>query len=117
MQNPSDPLSQLAQHLENRRSACGGDPTKSYTARLLLQGPNAFLKKIGEEATEVVMAAKDTQPGGATDALVNEMADLWFHCVLALGYYGLSPQAVFDVLEKRKGLSGLEEKAKRQAQS
>ena len=78
-------------------------------------GPDAFLKKIGEEATETVMAAKDIDNGGDSTKLVNEVADLWFHTMIALSYYGLTPTDVVDELARREGLSGLEEKALRKA--
>ena len=79
------------------------------------KGPYAFLKKIGEEATEVVMAAKDIGQGGAPDRLVGEVADLWFHCMVALAHYGLAPADVIAELERREGTSGIEEKALRKA--
>ncbi|MFN3496623.1 MAG: phosphoribosyl-ATP diphosphatase, partial [Hydrogenophaga sp.] len=72
---------------------------------------------IGEEATEVVMAAKDCDQGGAPDKLVNEVADLWFHCMIALAHYGKSPADVVAELVRREGQSGLEEKALRKAQA
>jgi phosphoribosyl-ATP pyrophosphohydrolase len=84
-------------------------------ARLLHKGPDAFLKKIGEEATEVVMAAKDVDHGADKSKIVNEMADLWFHCLIALAHYGLRPSDVLDELERREGTSGIEEKALRKA--
>ena len=84
-------------------------------ARLLHQGPNAFLKKIGEEATEVVMAAKDADAGGDTAKIVSEVADLWFHTLVALAHYGLSPADVLAELQRRAGTSGIEEKALRKA--
>lgn len=84
-------------------------------ARLLQKGPDAFLKKIGEEATEVVLAAKDADHGGDKSKIVYEMADLWFHSMVALAYYGLSPADVITELERRLGTSGLEEKALRKA--
>ena len=112
----NDSLDQLARVLESRK---GGDPESSYTARLLHKGPDAFLKKIGEEATELVMACKDADYGGKTEALkskiISETADLWFHSMVALAYYGLSPQDVIAELDKRVGTSGLEEKASRKA--
>lgn len=108
-----DSLARLAAVIESRKPAHGGDPANSYVARLLHKGPDAFLKKIGEEATELVMAAKDAEHGGDTDALVYEVADLWFHSMIALAYFGLSPAAVVAELERREGLSGLEEKAQR----
>ncbi len=112
----SDTLARLAQVIESRKPAHGGDPEKSYVARLLHKGPDAVLKKIGEEATETVMAAKDLAHGGDPAHLVYEMADLWFHCMIALAQHGLSPQQVIDELARREGLSGLEEKALRKAQ-
>jgi len=74
------------------------------------------LKKIGEEATETVMAAKDIDNGGERSKLTNEVADLWFHSMIALAHYGLTPADVVDELARREGLSGLEEKALRKAQ-
>jgi len=112
----SDTLMRLADVIETRKPANGGDPEKSYVARLLQKGPDAFLKKIGEEATETVMAAKDIDNGGDRAKLVNEVADLWFHSMIALSHYGLTPADVVDELARREGLSGLEEKALRKAQ-
>ena len=114
--NTSDTLMRLADVIESRKPANGGDPEKSYVARLLHKGPDAFLKKIGEEATETVMAAKDIDNGGDRSKLVNEVADLWFHSMIALAHYGLTPADVVDELARREGLSGLEEKALRKAQ-
>jgi phosphoribosyl-ATP pyrophosphohydrolase len=114
--NTSDTLMRLADVIEARKPANGGDPEKSYVARLLHKGPDAFLKKIGEEATETVMAAKDIDNGGDRAKLVNEVADLWFHSMIALAHYGLTPADVVDELARREGLSGLEEKALRKAQ-
>jgi len=114
--NTSDTLMRLADVIETRKPANGGDPEKSYVARLLHKGPDAFLKKIGEEATETVMAAKDIDNGGDRAKLVNEVADLWFHSMIALAHYGLTPADVVDELARREGLSGLEEKALRKAQ-
>ncbi len=114
--NTSDTLMRLADVIESRKPANGGDPEKSYVARLLQKGPDAFLKKIGEEATETVMAAKDIDNGGDRAKLVNEVADLWFHSMIALAHYGLTPADVVDELARREGLSGLEEKALRKAQ-
>ena len=110
-----DPLARLADVIESRKPAHGGDPDASYVARLLHKGPDAFLKKIGEEATEVVMAAKDVDHGGDRHKLVGEVADLWFHCMIALAHYGLKPADVIAELQRREGLSGLEEKALRKA--
>ena len=114
--NTSDTLMRLADVIEARKPANGGDPEKSYVARLLHKGPDAFLKKIGEEATETVMAAKDIDHGGDRAKLTNEVADLWFHSMIALSHYGLTPADVVDELARREGLSGLEEKALRKAQ-
>ena len=116
----NDSLARLAQIIESRKVANGGDPESSYVARLLHKGPDAFLKKIGEEATEVVMAAKDLDCGGLTpelkSAFVGEVADLWFHCLIALAHYGLQPADVIAELERREGTSGIEEKALRKAE-
>jgi phosphoribosyl-ATP pyrophosphohydrolase len=101
-------LARLADVIEARR---GADPQRSYVARLFERGPDAILKKIGEEATETVMAAKD----GQADRIVSEVADLWFHCMIALALYGLRPEAVLAELERRAGTSGLDEKASRKA--
>jgi phosphoribosyl-ATP pyrophosphohydrolase len=121
--NTTDSLSKLARVLETRKVANGGDPETSYVAKLLHKGPDAFLKKIGEEATECVMAAKDVDAAqakqdGALEAftkqkLVGEVADLWFHSMIALAHYELSPTDVIAELERRVGLSGLDEKALR----
>lgn len=109
----TDDLARLAAVIEGRKPANGGDPEKSYVARLLHKGPDAFLKKIGEEATEAVMAAKDCDHGGDAQKLVNEIADLWFHSMIALAHYGKTPADVVTELVRREGLSGLEEKAMR----
>ena len=113
----NDSLQRLAQIIESRKPAQGGDPDTSYVARLLHKGPDAFLKKIGEEATETVMAAKDLDHGGDPAKLVGEVADLWFHSLIALAHYGLSPADVIAELERRAGTSGIEEKALRKAQA
>ena len=110
-----DILDRLAAVVESRKPAHGGDPETSYVARLLYKGPDAFLKKIGEEATETVMAAKDMDHGGDASRLVGEVADLWFHSMIALAHYGLGPADVVRELARREGLSGLEEKALRKA--
>ena len=104
----NDTLARLAEVIEARKS---GDPDKSYVARLFHRGNDAILKKIGEEATETVMAAKD----GDAKKLVHEVADLWFHCMLVLSAFGLKPADVLAELERREGLSGLEEFAARKA--
>lgn len=109
----TDSLAHLAQVIESRLPHNGGDATTSYVARLLLKGPDAFLKKIGEEATEVVMAAKDADHGGDKTKIVGEVADLWFHCMVALAHYGLKPADVVGELDRRLGTSGIEEKALR----
>ena len=117
----NDSLARLAHIIESRKVANGGDPDTSYVARLLHKGPDAFLKKIGEEATEAVMAAKDLDHGGLTldlkSSLVGEVADLWFHSMIALAHYGLSPADVIAELERREGTSGIEEKALRKAKN
>lgn len=113
----ADTLAALAAVIESRLPARGGDPEASYVARLLHKGPDAFLKKIGEEATEVVMAAKDADHGGDPAKIVYEVADLWFHSMVALAHYGLSPADVLAELERREGTSGLAEKAQRQAKT
>jgi phosphoribosyl-ATP pyrophosphohydrolase len=110
-----DALAQLAAIIDSRKVAHGGDPEISYVARLFHKGPDAFLKKIGEEATEVVMAAKDLDHGGDKAKLVGEVADLWFHCLVALAHYGLHPSDVIAELRRREGISGIEEKALRKA--
>ena len=106
----ADVLARLAAVIVARR---GADPSTSYVARLLAKGEDAVLKKIGEEAIEVVMACKDGQP----ERIVAEVADLWFHSMLALARHGLTPADVLAELERREGLSGLEEFALRKAQS
>lgn len=107
-------LAALADIIESRR---GGDPDASYVARLLAKAPDAVLKKIGEEATEAVMAAKDASHGGAAERIVAETADLWFHCLVMLAHYGLRPEQVLAELQRRAGTSGIEEKAARKAQA
>ena len=102
----NDTLGRLAQVIESRKA---GDPQKSYVARLFEKGNDAILKKIGEEATETVMACKD----GDRQKIVAEVADLWFHSMLALSAYGLTPADVLAELERREGQSGLEEFAAR----
>ena len=101
----SDILDRLAEAIESRK---GGDPQRSYVARLLADGEDAVLKKIGEEATETVMAGKS----GDRLRIVNEMADLWFHCLVALAHYGLGPRDVLAELRRREGISGIDEKAR-----
>ena len=105
-----DTLARLAAVIAERRL---GDPDKSYVARLFAKGGDAVLKKIGEEATEVVMACKDGDPR----RVVAEVADLWFHTMIALAQHGLAPADVLAELRRREGLSGLEEFAARKMQS
>ena len=103
-------LERLADVIATRR---GGDPDRSYVARLFSRGNDAILKKIGEEATETVMAAKD----GVSAHIVAETADLWFHCLVMLEFHGIRPERVLEELVRREGLSGLEEKALRKAEA
>jgi len=104
----SDVLERLALVLEQRK---GANPEDSYVAKLYAKGLDAILKKIGEEATETVMAGKDGEP----EKIVYEVADLWFHSLVLLAYRGLGPAAVLAELERRFGLSGIEERASRKA--
>jgi phosphoribosyl-ATP pyrophosphohydrolase len=106
--NSNDTLARLAAVIESRRQA---DTDKSYVARLSAKGIDAILKKIGEEATEVVMAAKD----GDRARITAEVADLWFHSMIALSHFGLTPADVLAELQRREGQSGLEEFALRKA--
>jgi phosphoribosyl-ATP pyrophosphohydrolase len=101
-----DTLARLAATVASRR---GADPDTSYVARLFHKGEDAILKKIGEEATETVMAAKDGDAG----RIVSETADLWFHCLVMLAQYNLSPADVLAELVRREGTSGIDEKALR----
>ncbi len=109
----SDTLQRLAGVIESRKPANGGDPEKSYIARLFVKGDDAILKKIGEEATETVMAAKDARVDGDTSKVLYECADLWFHSLIMLAQFNLTPQQVLDELARREGISGIEEKANR----
>ena len=113
----SDILLRLAQIIETRKPSAGGDAETSYIARLFAKGDDAILKKIGEEATEAVMAAKDVRHGADVNKLVYECADLWFHSLIMLAQFDLSPQQVLDELARREGVSGIEEKANRKLQS
>ncbi|MEP4486102.1 MAG: phosphoribosyl-ATP diphosphatase [Halioglobus sp.] len=106
----SDILSQLTATLEQRKSA---DAEVSYVAQLHKKGLNKILEKIGEESTEVVLAAKDAAASGNPDEFVAEVADLWFHCMVALSHLNSDTNDVLAVLEQRFNLSGLEEKASR----
>ncbi len=101
-----DTLARLAAVIDARRD---GDPDKSYVARLFAKGGDAIFKKVGEEATETVMAAKD----GDKARIVHEVADLWFHSMLLLARFDLRPADVLAELQRREGLSGLEEFAAR----
>jgi phosphoribosyl-ATP pyrophosphohydrolase len=112
----NDTLQRLAQIIETRKPAAGGDPDSSYVARLFAKGDDAILKKIGEEATEAVMAAKDVRQGADASKLVYECADLWFHSLIMLAQFNLTPQQVLDELARREGISGIEEKANRKLQ-
>lgn len=102
-------LARLARVIAERRHS---DPDRSYVARLFHRGHDAILKKIGEEATETVMAAKD----GNAERVVAETADLWFHCLILLAYHGVGPGDVLAELARREGTSGLDEKAARKSQ-
>jgi len=102
----SDVLDELAQVLEQRKSS---NPDSSYVASLYAKGLDTILKKIGEEATETVIAGKE----GDTKKIVYEMADLWFHSMVLLAHQGLKPDDVLQELRRRFGLSGHEEKANR----
>ena len=115
-------LAHLADVVDQRREAFKAgqiDPKTSYTALLFSKGDDAILKKIGEEATEAVMAAKDSRQSQLAPEqqklLVGEMADLWFHCLIALSQFGLRPEDVIAELDLRLGTSGIEEKAARKA--
>lgn len=102
----SDVLNRLSELMEQRKAA---DPASSYVAKLYAKGLDSILKKIGEEATETVIAAK----GGKAEEIIYETADLWFHTLVMLSYAGLSAQDVLDELARREGLSGIAEKASR----
>lgn len=99
----SDVLNRLAELLQQRKSA---DPSTSYVAKLYAKGLDSILKKVGEEAAETIIAAKD----GQRDAIVYETADLWFHTLVMLAHQGIQPQEILDELARREGLSGIEEK-------
>lgn len=109
----SDTLKRLADVIESRKPANGGNPEQSYVARLFAKGDDAILKKIGEEATETVMAAKDARVDGDTSKVLYECADLWFHSMIMLAQFNLTPQDVLTELARREGISGIEEKANR----
>ncbi len=103
-------LAELAKTLEARKQA---DPDSSYVASLHHKGLNKILEKVGEEATEAILAAKDLERGGSRDDLVGEVADLWFHSMVMLSHLDISIDEVSDCLARRFGVSGLEEKAAR----
>jgi phosphoribosyl-ATP pyrophosphohydrolase len=106
----SDVLQQLATTLAARRQA---DPEQSYVASLHHKGLNKILEKVGEEATEVILAAKDAEAGGDRNAVIGEVADLWFHSMVMLSYLDLDIKDVMQCLGDRFGVSGLDEKAAR----
>jgi phosphoribosyl-ATP pyrophosphohydrolase len=106
-------LEQLAATLAARRNA---DPEQSYVASLHREGLNKILEKIGEESTELILAAKDFEPGTDSQALVGEVADLWFHSMVMLSHLDVEFSAVTDCLAQRFGVSGLQEKAAREQQ-
>ncbi len=111
--NSADFFVRLAQTFALRRDA---DPASSYVAKLFSKAPDAALKKVGEEATEFVMACKDAEIGANADVrerVVSEAADVWFHMLVAMSRYDLSGADVLAELARREGLSGLEEKASR----
>ena len=106
----NDILSRLADIIEQRKQA---DPESSYVARLHHRGLNKILEKVGEEAVEAILAARDAEQEGSRDKLVYETADLWFHSLIMLSSLGVRPEEVLEELERRFGVSGLEEKASR----
>lgn len=106
-------LARVAAVIESRKPDNGGDPATSYVAKLFSKGDDAILKKIGEEATELVMAAKDARVAGDSSKVLYECADLWFHSMVLLAKFDLTPQQVLDELARREGVSGIEEKASR----
>lgn len=108
--NRNDIIQNLTDVLKARRDA---DPESSYVASLYARGLNRILEKVGEEATEVLLAAKDADPAGRDDALIGEVADLWFHSLLMLVHLKQEPSWVLEVLNERFGTSGHVEKAQR----
>lgn len=106
-------LNRLSELIESRKPQNGGDPAISYVAKLFSKGDDAILKKVGEEATETVLAAKDARISGDAADLIYECADLWFHSLVMLANYNVHPQQILDELARREGLSGLVEKASR----
>lgn len=109
----NDVLQQLARTLEERRQA---DPQQSYVAALHHKGLNKILEKVGEEATEVILAAKDASAGGDRNAVIGEVADLWFHTMVMLSHLEMDVEDVLRCLGDRFGVSGLDEKAARDTQ-
>lgn len=107
-----DTLEKLAEIIEQRKQA---DPESSYVARLQQQGLNKILEKLGEEAVETILAARDAEQDGDLSKVVYETADLWFHSLVMLSQQGLGPKDILDELERRFGTSGLTEKASRKA--
>jgi phosphoribosyl-ATP pyrophosphohydrolase len=103
-------LDRVARTIESRK---GADPATSYVAKLFSKGDDAILKKIGEEATETVMAAKDARVSGDASKVLYECVDLWFHSLVLLARFDLTPQQVLDELARREGISGIDEKAAR----
>ncbi|WP_314436242.1 phosphoribosyl-ATP diphosphatase [Massilia timonae] len=106
-------LARVAAVIESRKPEHGGDPATSYVAKLFAKGDDAILKKIGEEATELVMAAKDARVANDPSKVLYECADLWFHSMVLLAKFDLTPQQVLDELARREGVSGIVEKAAR----
>ena len=111
----NDTLNRVFEVITSRKLENGGDPATSYVSRLFAKGDDAILKKIGEEATETVMAAKDARVDGDASKVLYEGADLWFHSLVLLARFDLTPQQVLAELARREGLSGLDEKAARPA--
>ena len=109
----NDILTRVASVIESRKLANGGDPQKSYVSSLFAKGDDAIMKKVGEEATETVMAAKDARNNMPVSKIVYECADLWFHSMILLAQFGLTPEDVLNELARREGISGIEEKASR----
>lgn len=99
-------LYRVAEVIENRK---GADPAASYVAKLLHEGQDKILKKVAEESAEVLLASKD----GDQPYIAREVADLWFHCLVLLAHHGIGPKEVLDELQRREGVSGIDEKAAR----
>jgi phosphoribosyl-ATP pyrophosphohydrolase len=107
----NDVLAALTEVLEERKAS--GDASSSYVAHLHAKGLNKILEKVGEEATEAIIAAKDVANGEHKELVIDEIADLWFHSMVMLSHLGIDTQEVLDELARRFGLSGIEEKASR----